>query len=98
MKRFENQKQLDEFRERIVKVRGAGRSTIVISSGTCGQARGSAKVIRAFEKEIEKLNLKDKVNLRVTGCHGFCEIEPVVLIKPDATIYQKVNLRMQKRS
>ena len=90
MKRFENQKKLDEFREKIIKSGGSGRSTIVISSGTCGQARGSSKVIKAFEEEIEKLKLQDKVNLRVTGCHGFCEIEPVVLIEPEATIYQKV--------
>ena len=90
MKRFENQKELDKFRDNIIKARGNSRSTIVISSGTCGQARGSTKVIKAFEEEIEKLNLKDRVNLKVTGCHGFCEIEPVVLIKPEATIYQKV--------
>jgi NADH-quinone oxidoreductase subunit F len=90
MKRIENQNDLEKLRERLIQVRETKKPTIVISSGTCGQARGSAKVVKAFEDGIKKLNLEDKVNLRVTGCHGFCEIEPVVLINPQAIVYQKV--------
>jgi NADH-quinone oxidoreductase subunit F len=65
-------------------------STITISSGTCGEARGSLKVVQAFQKQIESQGLKDKVILKVTGCHGFCEQEPIVVIQPEGIFYGKV--------
>jgi NADH-quinone oxidoreductase subunit F len=69
---------------------------VIISSGTCGRARGSLEVIEAFQKEIAKQNLKDKVVIKVTGCHGFCEVEPDVLIRLEPTsqktiFYQRVS-------
>jgi len=63
---------------------------IMISAGTCGRARGSLKVEQAFRDEIQKRNLQEKVNIKVTGCHGFCEAEPNIVIKPEGIFYQKV--------
>ena len=60
------------------------RTCITISSGTCGQARGSLKVIAEFEKQLKKHKLDTKVRLKVTGCHGFCELEPDVMITSNA--------------
>jgi NADH-quinone oxidoreductase subunit F len=64
---------------------------IVISAGTCGRARGALKVEQAFRDEIGKRNLQGKVDIKVTGCHGFCEAEPNIIIKPQGIFYQKVN-------
>ena len=61
---------------------------IAISSGTCGQARGSLKIVEAFKKEVGKLVLEGQVKIRVTGCHGFCEAEPNIIIFPDGIFYQ----------
>ena len=46
---------------------------LTVSAGTCGQARGSLKVIEALEEAIQKENLSSKVKVKVSGCHGFCE-------------------------
>ena len=54
--------------------------TIVISAGTCGQACGANDLIRIVKREIISNGLLGKVGLRVTGCHGFCQIEPLMLI------------------
>ncbi|NIN00267.1 MAG: NADH-quinone oxidoreductase subunit NuoF, partial [candidate division Zixibacteria bacterium] len=62
----------------------------MLSAGACGRARGSLKVERAFRDEIRKENLQGKVDIKVTGCHGFCEAEPNVIIKPQEIFYQKV--------
>ncbi|MGQ9578208.1 MAG: NADH-ubiquinone oxidoreductase-F iron-sulfur binding region domain-containing protein [Candidatus Aminicenantales bacterium] len=66
------------------------KTVIAISSGTCGQARGSLKLLEAFKKAIRQNGLKDNVILKATGCHGFCEAEPNVIIYPEGIFYQKL--------
>lgn len=63
---------------------------IAISSGTCGRARGSEKLTEALKKAIRQQNLQEKVILKATGCHGFCEAEPNVIIYPEGIFYQKL--------
>jgi NADH-quinone oxidoreductase subunit F len=66
------------------------RPHIVISAGTCGRARGSLKVEGALKDELRKHGLQDKVEVKLSGCHGFCEAEPNVVIKPEGIFYQKL--------
>ncbi|MFZ2053190.1 MAG: NADH-quinone oxidoreductase subunit NuoF [Candidatus Aminicenantales bacterium] len=67
------------------------RPVLTVSAGTCGQARGALKVIKALRKTLKKKNLEDSVKLKVTGCHGFCEVEPNIIIYPHNLFYQKVS-------
>lgn len=67
--------------------------TIVISAGTCGQASGANDLIRIVKKEIINKNLTRKIKLRITGCHGFCEMEPSLLIEPGRIFYPKVSIK-----
>lgn len=67
-----------------------GRIVVVVSVGSCALARGAAQVADALESEILKCHLDETVELRRTGCHGFCEIEPVVTIHPGGLIYHGV--------
>jgi NADH-quinone oxidoreductase subunit F len=69
------------------------RPVLTVSAGTCGRARGSLKVIDAIKRNLEKEGLEEKVRLRITGCHGFCEAEPNIIIFPRAIFYQKVEAR-----
>ena len=64
--------------------------TIVISAGTCGQASGANDLIRVAKRELLSKKLSEKISLRITGCHGFCEMEPSVLIEPSRIFYPKV--------
>ena len=90
MKKIKSIKELDEVKENLAKQRASEKPCVVISSGTCGRARGSDKVVEAFLQKIQSNGFKDKVTMRVTGCHGFCEVEPTVLIYPEGILYQKV--------
>jgi NADH-quinone oxidoreductase subunit F len=76
--------------DQIKKRKAEKKSVIAVSAGTCGQARGSLGVIKALKKEIKKENLKNKVKVKVTGCHGFCEAEPNIIIQPRGIFYQNV--------
>ena len=91
---MEQLRSIQEFTTRHKQVTEAFRSdipTIIIPAGTCGQASGALEIIQAAQREILMRNLQEKVNLRITGCHGFCEMEPSVLIEPSGIFYPKVD-------
>jgi len=50
-------------------------------------------VARAFQEEIKKQGLEGSVDLRTTGCHGFCERGPLAVIRPEGTFYQRLQPR-----
>ena len=58
--------------DEVEKKKSKTKPTLTVSAGTCGRARGSMNVIKSLEKVIRKENLGDKVQIKVTGCHGFC--------------------------
>ncbi len=68
------------------------RPQVVISNGTCGQASGSNDLIRIVKKVLIQQNLAGKIGLKVTGCHGFCETEPSILVEPQRTFYPNVDV------
>ena len=82
--------QLLEWKNNVIANHPSYIKTIMISSGTCGQASGSVPVIEALEKELVKRNLKNKFEIKITGCHGFCEMEPNLIIYPDGIFYKKL--------
>ncbi len=65
--------------------------TIVIPAGTCGRASGALDLVRAAQHEILDRKLQKMVRLKTTGCHGFCQMEPSVLVDPSGTFYPKVS-------
>ena len=68
----------------------SNKQCIVLAIGTCGIARGADKVANALKKELKQQDLESKVDLKITGCHGFCEIEPYLNILPEEIFYIKV--------
>jgi NADH-quinone oxidoreductase subunit F len=88
-------KNLNEFELVCAEIRKSkkdksNKTCIIVSSGTCGQAKGSLAVVDALQKAIKKQGLDKKVDMRVTGCHGFCQVEPIVIIAPENIFYQNV--------
>jgi len=90
MKRLKSPVELERLRSRLARKRDRHRTTVVTSVGTCGLARGAGEVARAIQAELVRQNLGESVDFRATGCHGFCEIEPVVVIYPERIVYQHV--------
>ena len=94
MKRTEKIKTIEELHkiidDHIQKRKSEEKPVLTVSAGTCGRARGSIQVIESLEKVIQKENLQDKVRIRATGCHGFCEAEPNIILQPHNFFYQKV--------
>lgn len=66
-----------------------GSTVISICSGTGCMAYSSDVIYCGLQKEIEKNSNKNakKIILRRTGCHGFCERGPIVVIYPNEICY-----------
>jgi len=93
MKRIRNRDRLEEIRRKLLERKESEKYCITISSGTCGRVRDSQKVVEAIYDAVKKHGVEDKVRVRVTGCHGFCQVAPIVVIYPDGIFYQRVNAK-----
>ncbi len=92
MRKFSTVEEFRDFRRRIVSEREAqqDKPTIVISADTGGQASGINDIIRLIKRYILERNLQERIALRITGCHGFCEMNPYVLVEPGGHFYPKL--------
>jgi NADH:ubiquinone oxidoreductase subunit F (NADH-binding)/(2Fe-2S) ferredoxin/Pyruvate/2-oxoacid:ferredoxin oxidoreductase delta subunit len=82
--------ELEKYRQEVVSRRDPNTPCISICVGAGCIASGADEVIAAFEAEIEKQDLKTEVDTKGTGCPGFCERGPVVVIYPEEICYLQV--------
>ena len=68
------------------------RSHLLVCAGTACVSCGSFKIKEALEKEVKKRNLQDEVLVIATGCNGFCERGPIVMVHPEGIFYQRLTL------
>jgi NADH:ubiquinone oxidoreductase subunit F (NADH-binding)/(2Fe-2S) ferredoxin/NAD-dependent dihydropyrimidine dehydrogenase PreA subunit len=90
MRRINSPPELEELRQEIISKRDPDKQCITICSGTGCQAYGCEKVATAFQEELGKQGLAEKIDLRRTGCHGFCEKGTLVVIFPREICYCNV--------
>jgi len=90
MPRLSSATDLERFRQEILARRDPNKPCVTICSGTGCHAYGSEKVSQAFTKEIQRNGLQEKVDIRRTGCHGFCERGTIVVIFPEEICYLRV--------
>ena len=90
--RIVSSEKLKELRKKIMEGRDSQKVCITIPAGTCGLACGTQEIIDAFRAEMANQKLNGDVSLKITGCHGFCQLEPTVLIFPQGLLYQRVAL------
>lgn len=83
---------LEEYRESLVARREPDKPRVSVCCGTGCRVYGSMKVIDAFRKELGGRGLDQEMGVVSTGCHGFCEKGPVVVLKPSGVFYQRVGV------
>ncbi|MBW1869405.1 MAG: NADH-quinone oxidoreductase subunit NuoF [Deltaproteobacteria bacterium] len=90
MSRIDSPETLEKLRKDILSKRDPNSPCISICAGAGCVASGADEVIAAFKAEIEKEGLTAKVDTKGTGCPGFCERGPVVVIYPEEICYLQV--------
>ncbi|VBB06328.1 respiratory-chain nadh dehydrogenase 51 kd subunit signature 2 [Lucifera butyrica] len=66
------------------------RAHVLICAGTGCVSSGSKKVEAALRNELAKKGLDKEVKIVETGCHGFCEMGPLVIVYPEGVFYCRV--------
>ncbi len=82
--------ELQKFRQDLAEKTDPNRPCISACAGAGCLAFGAQEVIDAFHAELQKQGLDAKVDTQGTGCPGFCERGPVVVIHPEETCYLQV--------
>jgi NADH:ubiquinone oxidoreductase subunit F (NADH-binding)/(2Fe-2S) ferredoxin/Pyruvate/2-oxoacid:ferredoxin oxidoreductase delta subunit len=91
MPRIASPAGLQELRTGILSKRDSDKTCIAVCTGTGCLALGASKVVVALKEEIKKQGLETKVvDIRETGCPGFCERGPILVIYPEETCYLQV--------
>jgi NADH:ubiquinone oxidoreductase subunit F (NADH-binding)/(2Fe-2S) ferredoxin/Pyruvate/2-oxoacid:ferredoxin oxidoreductase delta subunit len=69
---------------------GTDQITLCLCSGTGCRAYASEKVFAALADELKAQGAPDNVVLKRTGCHGFCERGPILIVYPKEICYLSV--------
>ena len=87
MPRLKSIAELEKLREEILSKKDPNKPSIAICAGTGCIPLGAKKVIESLKEELKKQGLEEKVELKETGCPGFCEKGPLVNIYPQGICY-----------
>ncbi|MDD3298138.1 MAG: NADH-quinone oxidoreductase subunit NuoF [Firmicutes bacterium] len=66
------------------------RSHVLVCGGTGCTSSGSQKVQEAFKKHLKEKGIENEVKVVQTGCHGLCELGPVIIVYPEGVFYSRV--------
>jgi NADH-quinone oxidoreductase subunit F len=90
MHRLATVEEFLSFRRHIVEQPDPGKPCLVVCAGTGGQASGANSILRIIKRYLLEHNLQERVSLRITGCQGFCEQDPFILVEPGKNLYPRL--------
>ena len=67
--------------------------TCLICQGTGCVSAGSKEIHASLESEIAALGLGAEIKVKRTGCHGFCEQGPLVVVEPEGAFFAGVGVK-----
>lgn len=86
-------KYLEEIKSEVLQARSKNKPCITVCGGTGCHTQGSEVIVGVFREEVRKQGMEESVDIRTTGCHGFCERGPIVVIHPEGIFYEKVKIK-----
>ena len=89
MEKLRSAEQLQDLRNQLIAKMDPNKTCVRICMTGC-RAYGAEQVRDALEEELGRQGLGNKVEIRDTGCHGFCARAPVIVIDPQGIFYQQV--------
>ncbi len=93
--RIESRDQFEKLQKAARKARAEHKQQILVCCGTGCLASGAKEVAEAFAQQVADRGLDVEVGLfvKTTGCHGFCERGPLVVLQPSGILYTKVKAK-----
>ncbi|MBE6912453.1 MAG: NADH-quinone oxidoreductase subunit NuoF [Ruminococcaceae bacterium] len=100
---LKSRSELSALREEYAKAYAAQSRRLIVCAGTGCVAGGSMKIYDRLKELLRERGLSvavelevdphgDVIDLKKSGCHGFCEIGPLLRVDPEGWLYTKVQL------
>jgi NADH-quinone oxidoreductase subunit F/NADP-reducing hydrogenase subunit HndC len=68
------------------------RAHVLCCGGTGCSSSGSKEIIPALKEKLAARGMSDEVKVVETGCHGLCELGPLVIVYPEGVFYTRVKV------
>ncbi|MEW5721759.1 MAG: NADH-quinone oxidoreductase subunit NuoF [Thermodesulfobacteriota bacterium] len=91
MERMATGQDLERYRQSLVLGVDPRRLVLNVCVDTGCAALGAQRLYKALERELAEQGLAGEVDLKPTGCPGFCQRGPVVVVNPYEIFYQQVD-------
>lgn len=104
IEKITSREALDSLREALKASYDSQVKKIIVCGGTGCISGGSLNIYNRLQVLMARQNIKvsvtlekephteDEVGLKKSGCHGFCELGPLVRIEPQGWLYTKVKV------
>lgn len=93
--------KFEEFSAAVSGLLGNQKKKVLVCAGTGCVAGGSIEIYKTIKAMIEEKGLlvdlelqeeKEGIGVKKSGCHGFCEMGPLIKIEPFNYLYVKVSI------
>ena len=96
-----SREELQKAREKYLRYLKAEKKRILVCAGTGCVSGGSLEIFERLSELISKRGMdcqvelqeephENTIGMKKSGCHGFCEMGPLVRIEPEGYLYTKV--------
>jgi len=93
MVKFDNKEALDKYIKNLQETaESPDKGLISLCAGPGCIIHKSDNIRDALIAEMEKHGVADKFEIRLTGCHGYCEQGPIMVVDPGGIFYPKLKL------
>jgi len=90
MGKLRSVEELEAWRAACTQAGYPARPCLSVCAGSGCTASGARDVLRALQRNLQRRGLENIVELKSTGCHGFCERGPLVVVWPEGIFYNRV--------
>jgi NADH-quinone oxidoreductase subunit F len=90
VERIAGPEALKMLKDGLLEARKQQTTGISICAGSGCRVLGADRLIEAFREGLEEQGLSEKVRIQRNGCHGFCEMGLIVVVRPKGIFYQQV--------
>ncbi|MGA1795312.1 MAG: NADH-ubiquinone oxidoreductase-F iron-sulfur binding region domain-containing protein [bacterium] len=89
--RLQSVQALKEYGKSLKRGKTGKEKVVRVCIGTGCQAKGSMEVLKAFQDALKEMGTsRVRIETKRTGCHGLCELGPIVVVDPGEIIYLRV--------
>lgn len=92
MRRLSSVEEFLSFQQQVVSGLDPETPCLVVCAGTGGQASGANDIIRVIKRHILEEEIHEKISLKITGCQGFCELDPFIIVEPGKNLYPRLKM------